>query len=218
MAQSDPVRVRRRRRDVAVVLSPGEFRRLSEAAAKRLRPEIEGLHGKSAKRWARVYKALAEIALCQIREFGLVPERGYAPPSQIFFSCYFNSLPAPTSLFHPHPSDLPHNPAIALTGTLCAPGTREGDGAGWVALTVARLGDEPPHPGPRVDAPRRQKAAGGRLRSLPSVGLRSCRRPQRSRLYAHPGQDTGRAAARSHCYLDQRPSGRPSSHHLVGAL
>jgi hypothetical protein len=31
----------------------------------------------------------------------------------------------------------------ALAGTWCAPGIREGGGAGSVVLTVARLGDEP---------------------------------------------------------------------------
>ena len=42
MAQSEPVRVQRQGRDVAVVLSPEEFRRLSEAASGKVsacRPE-----------------------------------------------------------------------------------------------------------------------------------------------------------------------------------
>lgn len=53
MAQSEPVRVQRQGRDVAAVLSPDEFRRLSEAA-------VERLHAASAKRWSKVYAALAK--------------------------------------------------------------------------------------------------------------------------------------------------------------
>mgnify|MGYP001340693433 FL=1 len=60
MAQSEPVRVQRQGRDVAVVLSPEEFRRLSEAASGKVRPAVEKLHAESARRWARVYKALAK--------------------------------------------------------------------------------------------------------------------------------------------------------------
>ncbi|MBL8577960.1 MAG: type II toxin-antitoxin system Phd/YefM family antitoxin [Mesorhizobium sp.] len=60
MAQSEPVRVQRRGRDVAVVLSSEEFRRLSEAASGRISPAVERLHAASAKRWAKVYKALAK--------------------------------------------------------------------------------------------------------------------------------------------------------------
>ncbi len=60
MAQSEPVRVQRQGRDVAVVLSPEEFRRLSEAASGKVSPAVERLHAASAKRWAKVYEALAK--------------------------------------------------------------------------------------------------------------------------------------------------------------
>jgi antitoxin Phd len=59
MAQAGPVRVQRRGRDVAVVLSPEEFHRLSEAVAGRVSPAVKKLHAESARRWAKVYKALA---------------------------------------------------------------------------------------------------------------------------------------------------------------
>jgi antitoxin Phd len=59
MAQAEPVRVQRRGRDVAVVLSPDEFRRLSEAARGKVNPAVERLHADSVKRWSRVYEALA---------------------------------------------------------------------------------------------------------------------------------------------------------------
>jgi prevent-host-death family protein len=58
MAQSEPVQ--RQGRDVAVVLSPEEFRRLSEAASGKVSPAVERLHAASAKRWAKVYEALAK--------------------------------------------------------------------------------------------------------------------------------------------------------------
>jgi len=54
----------------------------------------------------------------------------------------FNLTKNPTP-FHPHPFHRPHNPHTALAGTWCAPGIREGGGAGSAVLTVARLGDEP---------------------------------------------------------------------------
>jgi prevent-host-death family protein len=60
MAQSGPVRVQRQGRDVAVVLSPEEFRRLSEAAGGQVSPAVRKLHADSARRWAKVYKALAQ--------------------------------------------------------------------------------------------------------------------------------------------------------------
>jgi antitoxin Phd len=60
MAQAEPVRVQRQGRDVAVVLSPEEFRRLSEAAAGRVSLAVERLHAASAKRWSKVYEALAK--------------------------------------------------------------------------------------------------------------------------------------------------------------
>lgn len=60
MAQSEPVRVQRQGRDVAIVLSPDEFRRMAEAARGKVNPAIERLHAQSAKRWASVYEALAK--------------------------------------------------------------------------------------------------------------------------------------------------------------
>jgi hypothetical protein len=49
-----------RRRDVAVVLSPEEFRRLSKAASGKVNPAVQKLHAESAKRWSKVYEALAK--------------------------------------------------------------------------------------------------------------------------------------------------------------
>ena len=46
-----------------------------------------------------------------------------------------------TKFLYPPPFSPSHNPGIALTGTWCAPGIREGDGAGSAALTVALLGE-----------------------------------------------------------------------------
>lgn len=60
MAQAEPVRVQRQGRDIAVVLSPEEFRRLAEAARGRVNPAVERLHAESAARWASVYEALAK--------------------------------------------------------------------------------------------------------------------------------------------------------------
>jgi antitoxin Phd len=45
---------------VAVVLSPEEFRRLSEATSGKVSPAVERLHAASAKRWSKVYEALAK--------------------------------------------------------------------------------------------------------------------------------------------------------------
>lgn len=60
MAQSEPVRLQEQGRDIAIVLSPQEFRRLSEAAQARINPLVETLHAESVERWAEVYKALAK--------------------------------------------------------------------------------------------------------------------------------------------------------------
>ena len=60
MAQAEPVRVQRQGRDVAIVMSPEEFRRLAEAARGRVNPAVERLHAESARRWASVYEALAK--------------------------------------------------------------------------------------------------------------------------------------------------------------
>lgn len=62
VAQSEPVRVQRQGRDVAVVLSPEEFRRLSEAASSKVSPVVQKLHTASAKRWSKVYEAPASTS------------------------------------------------------------------------------------------------------------------------------------------------------------
>jgi antitoxin Phd len=59
MAQAGSVRVQRQGRDVAVVLSSEEFRRLSDAASGNVKPAVQKLHAKSVKRWSKVYEALA---------------------------------------------------------------------------------------------------------------------------------------------------------------
>ena len=99
-----------------------------------------------------------------------------------------------SGLFHSRRFALSDTCRIALAGTWCAPGIREGDGAGWVALTVARLGDEPPHPGPRVDASRRQTAAGAGRECLASV----VRRSLMVSLSNHEAKSDPRAAGASH--------------------
>lgn len=58
MAQSEPVRIQKNGRDVAVILSPEDFQRLLESGSK-VNPAVEKLHEKSARRWAKVYEALA---------------------------------------------------------------------------------------------------------------------------------------------------------------
>lgn len=60
MAQAGPVRVQRQGRDVAIVMSPEEFRRMADAARGKVNPAVEKLHGDSARRWASVYEALAK--------------------------------------------------------------------------------------------------------------------------------------------------------------
>ncbi len=60
MAQAGPVRVERHGRDVAVVLSSEEFRRLTAAASGKVSPAVQRLHAASAKRWSKVYEALAK--------------------------------------------------------------------------------------------------------------------------------------------------------------
>lgn len=59
-ARLGPVRVQKQGRDVAVVLSPEEFERLARAASGSVNPLVEKLHAQSARRWARVYEALAK--------------------------------------------------------------------------------------------------------------------------------------------------------------
>ena len=60
LAQAEPVRVQRQGRDVAIVMSPEEYRRMADAARGKLNPAVEKLHAESARRWARVYEALAK--------------------------------------------------------------------------------------------------------------------------------------------------------------
>ena len=59
LARSEPVRIQKNGRDVAVVLSPEEYRRLRAADAPRVNPAVARLHEESHKRWAKVYEALA---------------------------------------------------------------------------------------------------------------------------------------------------------------
>lgn len=60
-AQLQPVRIQKNGRDVAVVLSVDEFSRLAAGAAENgVSPAVKALHDKSAKRWAKVYHALAQ--------------------------------------------------------------------------------------------------------------------------------------------------------------
>lgn len=60
MAQAGTVRIQRRGRDVAIVLSPDEFRRLSSAVSGKVSPTVQRLHATSAKRWGKVCEALAK--------------------------------------------------------------------------------------------------------------------------------------------------------------
>jgi prevent-host-death family protein len=60
MAQAAPVRIQKQGRDVAIVLSPEEFRRLAAAARPGDSPMIEKLYAESVQRWAKVYEALAK--------------------------------------------------------------------------------------------------------------------------------------------------------------
>jgi antitoxin Phd len=60
LAQAGPVRVQRQGRDVAIVMSPDEYRRMADAARGKVSPAVEKLHAESATRWARVYEALAK--------------------------------------------------------------------------------------------------------------------------------------------------------------
>lgn len=59
MARSGPVRIQKNGRDVAIVLSPDEFKRMAEAGQREPSPAVKALHEKSAERWAKVYEALA---------------------------------------------------------------------------------------------------------------------------------------------------------------
>ena len=61
MAQAEPVRIQKNGRDVAVVLSPEQYKALvDQGTAPRVNPLIVNLHGESVKRWSKVYEALAK--------------------------------------------------------------------------------------------------------------------------------------------------------------
>ena len=59
MAQTEPVRIQKNGRDVAVVLSADDFQRLVNNG-RRVNPAVEKLAEKSMLRWAKVYEALAQ--------------------------------------------------------------------------------------------------------------------------------------------------------------
>lgn len=58
-ARKEPVHVQKNGRDVAVVLSPEEYARLS-AGTPSVNPLIKRLHDESHARWGKVYEALAK--------------------------------------------------------------------------------------------------------------------------------------------------------------
>jgi prevent-host-death family protein len=60
MARTEPVHVQKNGRDVAVVVSPDEYRRLRAADAPKVNPVFAKLHEESHKRWSKVYEALAK--------------------------------------------------------------------------------------------------------------------------------------------------------------
>jgi prevent-host-death family protein len=61
MARTGPVHVQKNGRDVAIVLSPDEFARLtSEALKPAVNPQVVRLHEQSVERWHKVYEALAK--------------------------------------------------------------------------------------------------------------------------------------------------------------
>jgi prevent-host-death family protein len=61
MARTEPVRVQKNGRDVAIVISPEEFQRLNGAAvAPKVNPLVARLHTESVERWHKVYEALAK--------------------------------------------------------------------------------------------------------------------------------------------------------------
>ncbi|MGN6159103.1 MAG: type II toxin-antitoxin system Phd/YefM family antitoxin [Devosia sp.] len=59
MVHKEPVRIQKNGRDVAVVVSAEDYRRLTEGASG-VNPLIVKLHAKSVKRWGKVYEALAK--------------------------------------------------------------------------------------------------------------------------------------------------------------
>jgi prevent-host-death family protein len=61
MSRSEPLHIQKNGRDVAIILSPEEFRRLLAAKeAPRVRPAVEALLARSIKRHDALYKALAK--------------------------------------------------------------------------------------------------------------------------------------------------------------
>ncbi len=61
MARTEPVRVQKNGRDVAVVISPEEFARLQAAPLKpAVNPLVARLHNESVERYRKVYEALAK--------------------------------------------------------------------------------------------------------------------------------------------------------------
>ncbi|MBL8599387.1 MAG: type II toxin-antitoxin system Phd/YefM family antitoxin [Devosia sp.] len=61
MARKEPVRIQKNGRDVAVMLSAEEYKRLAEeSSAPRVNPLVVKLHAESVKRWGKVYEALAK--------------------------------------------------------------------------------------------------------------------------------------------------------------
>lgn len=61
MARTEPVHIQKNGRDVGIVLSPEEYSRLRQDAAKpAVNPLIVKLHRESHARWGKVYEALAK--------------------------------------------------------------------------------------------------------------------------------------------------------------
>lgn len=61
MAQAEPVRIQKNGRDVAVVLSPEQYKLLVErSAAPKVRPLVETLMQRSIERRKSLYEALAK--------------------------------------------------------------------------------------------------------------------------------------------------------------
>jgi prevent-host-death family protein len=61
MAQAGPVHVQKNGRDVAVLISPEEYKQLREAASKpTINPIVAKLHEESVRRYGKVYEALAK--------------------------------------------------------------------------------------------------------------------------------------------------------------
>lgn len=59
-ARSEPVRIQRNGRDVAVVVSAEQFDRLSNSVGRTPNPAVLEAHARSVKRFAKVYEALAK--------------------------------------------------------------------------------------------------------------------------------------------------------------